>query len=66
MKFAKIKIFLKQLKSNFALWREVKQQRGRRLQNVTLKVKSRCVKPFRAYSFSFNSSNIGIFFWIEF
>ena len=31
MKFAKIKIFLKQLKSNFAPWREVKQQRGRRL-----------------------------------
>ena len=35
-------------------------------QNVTLKVKSRCFKLNRAYSISFNSSNVGNHFRDEF
>ena len=31
-------------------------------ENVTLKVNSRCFKLYRAYSISFNSSNVGEFF----
>ena len=33
-------------------------------ENVTQKVKSRCFKLYRAYSFSFNSSNVDNFLWI--
>ena len=32
-------------------------------ENVTYKVNSRCFKLYRAYSISFSSSNLGIFFW---
>ena len=32
-------------------------------ENVTLKVKSRCFKLYHAYSISFNSTNVGNFFW---
>ena len=32
-------------------------------ENVTSKVNSRCFQLYRAYSISFNSSNVGIFFW---
>ena len=32
-------------------------------ENVTKKVNSRCFKLYRAYSISFNSSNVGIFSW---
>ena len=32
-------------------------------ENVTWKVNSRCFKIYRAYSISFNSSNVGDFFW---
>ena len=32
-------------------------------ENVTLKVKSRCFKIYRAYSISFNSSNVRNFLW---
>ena len=32
-------------------------------ENVTWKVNSRCFKLYRAYSISFNSSNVGDFFW---
>ena len=32
-------------------------------ENVALKVKSRCLKLYLAYSISFNSSSDGSFFW---
>ena len=32
-------------------------------ENVTYKVNSRCFKLYRAYSISFSSSNLGIFFF---
>ena len=32
-------------------------------ENVTEKLMSRCIKLYRAYSNSFNSSNLGNFFW---
>ena len=32
-------------------------------ENFTLKVNSRCFKLYRAYSISFNSSNVGNVFW---
>ena len=32
-------------------------------ENVTWKTKSRCFKLYRAYSISFNSSNLGNFIW---
>ena len=42
---------------------EFKQQRRRRLRKRNFKVNSRCLKLYRAYSISFNSSNVGDFFW---
>ena len=33
------------------------------VENVTWKVNLRCLKLYRAYSISFNSSNVGKFFW---
>ena len=39
--------------------REIKQQRRWRLRKRHLKVNSRCLKLFRAYFISFNTSNVG-------
>ena len=36
---------------------------GDSYKNVTLKVNSPYLKLYRAYSISFNSSNVGTFFW---
>ena len=36
---------------------------GDSCKNVTLKVNSPCLKLYRAYSISFNSSNVSTFFW---
>ena len=46
--------------------RELKQQRRRRLRKCHSKSESRCLKLYRLYSISFNSSNVGNFFrsWI--
>ena len=44
------------------LIRKLKQQRQRRLRKRHLKVNSRCLKLHRAYSISFNSSNVGKLF----
>ena len=42
---------------------KLKQQRRRRLRKRHLKVNSRCLKLYRAYSISLNSSNVGNIFW---
>ena len=46
--------------------RELKQQRRRRLRKCHSKSESRCLKLYRLYYISFNSSNVGNFFrsWI--
>ena len=44
---------------------ELKQQRRRRLRKRHLKSKSHCFKLYRAYSISFNSSNVSNFFSIS-
>ena len=46
--------------------RELKQQRRRRLRKCHSKSESCCLKLYRLYSISFNSSNVGSFFrsWI--
>ena len=43
--------------------REFKQHGRRRLRKRHFQVNSRCFKLYRAYSISFNSSNVGDFFW---
>ena len=45
------------------LIRSVSNGDGDGYENVTWKVKSRYFKIYRAYSISFNSSNVGNFFW---
>ena len=45
------------------LIKELKQQRRRRLRKRHLKMNSHFLKLYRAYSISFNSSNVGKFFW---
>ena len=42
--------------------RELKQQRWRRIRKRHLKVDLHCFKLYRAYSISFDSSNVGNFF----
>ena len=43
--------------------RKLKQRQRHNYENVTNKVKLRCLKLYRAYSISFNSPNIDNFFW---
>ena len=49
--------------SSSSLLRSLNNDDGDGYENVTYKVKSRCFKLYRAYSISFNSSNVGKFFW---
>ena len=49
--------------SSSSLLRSLNNDDGDGYENVTYKVNLRCFKRYRAYSISFNSSNVGKFFW---
>ena len=53
----------KTIKSHGRQW--VKQQRRRRLRKLHLKSEVALIKIYRAFSISFNPSNVGYFFWSE-
>ena len=49
------------------IWKlKISNNDGDGYENVTYKVNSRCLKRYRAYSISFNSSNVGKCFRVEF
>ena len=64
-----VRVTLVQRNGQRELWerdiqRELKQRRRRRLRKRHFKkVNSRCFKLYRAYSISFNSSNVVKFLW---